>query len=101
MPTTMQHHHVTLSPKGDKVETTRELLVQCAAKVAERRAENGPTSWCTSFDEEKGVFYVEALFAGEEAVKFHQQNIQAIMKAFGPCMAAPPATIIRMVFAHA
>jgi quinol monooxygenase YgiN len=95
---TMQHHHVILVPQSDKVAAARALLEQCGARVAEKRPANGPLSWSASFDAEKGCFYVDALFASDEAVKFHQANIQDLLAGFRPMMAAPPQTIIRPVF---
>ena len=99
MTNTTQHHHVTLTPRADQIEAARDLLVRCAAQVALKQSEGGPTSWCAIFDESRKVFLVEALFPSQEAVAFHQANIQGLLKEFGPMMAAPPETIIQPVFA--
>ena len=101
MPNTMQHHHVTLRPKADQIEATRVLLLECAMLVANRKAENGPLSWCASFEEAAQVFSVEALFPNQEALAFHQENIQSVLRKFAPCMVAPPETIVRKVFLSA
>lgn len=97
MSDTRQHHHVTLVPQGDKVEQTRDLLVQCAERVKAKPGQ-GPTSWCASYDADQGCFYVEALFPDDTAVAFHQGNIQDLVAQFGALMAARPETIIRPVF---
>lgn len=101
MNNTMQHHHVKLTPQADKLSETRELLLECAQQVALHKHENGPSSWCATYDETAQVFYVEALFADEQAVKFHQANISDIVKRFGSVMAKPPETMILHVFAVA
>lgn len=100
MPATVStlHHHVILTPRPDQVDATRELLLECARQVSLKKDENGPSSWWASFDEEKGAFLVEALFANQEAVQFHQGNIGPIVKRFGALMAAPPETVVRAVF---
>jgi len=100
MPATasMLHHHVTLTPRPDQVDATRELLHECATQVLLKKDENGPSSWWSSYDEVRGVFFVEALFADEDAVQFHQGNIQPIVERFGALMAAPPDTVVRAVF---
>ena len=97
----LQHHHVTLKPKAEQVEETRQLLIACARQVTLRKSQNGPSSWCASFDEARNVFYVDALFPDEAAVKFHQENIGPIVKSFAALMVAPPATVIRPVFCAA
>lgn len=94
-----QHHHVILVPQPDKVEAARKLLEQCAERVAAKKSENGPLAWSAAYDEENKRFLVEALFADEAAVKFHQANIGDLVAAFAPMMAARPETIIRPVFA--
>ena len=95
---TMQHHHVTLRPRADQVDATRALLLQCAMLVIDRKEENGPLSWCASFDETNQVFFVEALFPNQEAVVFHQANIKPVLKKFSACISAPPVTLVRKVF---
>ncbi|MCA9676391.1 MAG: hypothetical protein H6722_29840 [Sandaracinus sp.] len=93
-----QHHHVTLVPQPDQIEAARALLVQCAERVSAKRKEGGPLSWCASYDETKRTFYVDALFADEAAVAFHQANIRDLLAGFGAIMAARPETVIRPVF---
>jgi quinol monooxygenase YgiN len=101
MSDTMQHHHVTLIPREDKLAEARDLLLQCAKQVSLKKDENGPINWCASYDENKKHFFVDALFPNQEAVEFHQNNIQSIVKNFGELMAAPPETIVRSVFSIA
>jgi hypothetical protein len=43
-----QHHYATLTCQPDKASETRELLAQCAERVASKQPENGPVSWCAS-----------------------------------------------------
>lgn len=93
-----QHHSVTLIPKADKIGAARDLLEQCAARVAARKAEGGPASWSAAFDAETGRFYVEAAFQNSAAVAFHQANIEDLVRQFGSMMAARPETIVRPVF---
>ena len=92
-----QHHHVTLTSKPDKATEARELLAQCAERVASKRAENGPVSWCASAGGEEGVFFVDALFETQEAADFQVANVADIVANFGLLMAAPPETIITPV----
>jgi hypothetical protein len=73
------------------------LLLECGRLVETRKGENGPSSWCFGFDEDKQAFFVEALFAGQEAVAFHQSNIAATVKQFAALMAKPPETSVRFV----
>ncbi len=96
---TRQHHYVTLAPRADQIDAARDLLERCAKQVALKQSENGPTSWCACYDEHKKVFVVAALFPSQEAVAFHQANIQSLLREFGPMMAAPPETTIQRVFA--
>lgn len=98
MTISQQHHHAILTPQPDKIDQTRALLEECAERVRARKHEGGPLSWCASYDEEKRVFCVEALFPDQAAVAFHQANIQDIVARFGPMMAARPETVIRAVF---
>ena len=84
---TMQHHHAILRVKAEQVEATRVLLLECALLVADRKGENGPLSWFTSFD--------------ESTLAFHGENIQPLLKKFDDCMVAPPATTVREVFLSA
>lgn len=98
---TMQHHHAILRVKADQVEATRVLLLECALLVADRKGENVPLSWFASFDESTLAFHVEALFPNQEAIAFHQENIQPLLKKFDDCMVAPPATTVREVFLSA
>lgn len=97
----MQHHHVILIPQKDKLEEARDLLLQCAKQISLKRSENGPVSWCASFDEDKKHFHVDALFPSQEAVEFHVNNIQFIVNQFGKLMAAPPETTVKSVFSIA
>lgn len=96
-----QHHHVTLTSQPDRAFETRELLAQCAERVASKKADNGPVSWCASAGDDDGVFFVNALFETQEAVDFHVANIADIVANFGPLMAAPPETIITPVLVSA
>jgi hypothetical protein len=98
MTNTMQHHSVTLIPHENKVNETRELLLQCARQIASKKHENGPISWSASFDENKKHFFVDALFPNQESVIFHQNNIKSIVKNFSTLMAVPSETIIKGVF---
>lgn len=92
-----QHHHVTLTSRPDKASEARELLAQCAERIASKRPENGPASWCASAGDADGVFFVDALFESQEAADFHVANIADIVANFGPLMAAPPQTVITRV----
>ncbi|PSU45409.1 hypothetical protein C9J12_22875 [Photobacterium frigidiphilum] len=98
---TMQHHHVTLIPRGNKVTETYELLLQCAKQVSLKKNENGPISWCASYDENKKHFFVDALFPSQEAVEFHQKNLKPILENASELITAPPETIVRHVFSTA
>ncbi len=100
MVNSMQHHHVVLVPQADKINEARELLLQCERQVALKQSEDGPSSWCASFDEDKQHFHVDALFLNQQAVEFHQDNIQSIVNDFGKIMAAPPQTQIKSVFCN-
>jgi quinol monooxygenase YgiN len=95
-----QHHYATLTCQPDKASETRELLAQCAERVASKQPENGPVSWCASTGDDC-VFFIHALFETQEAADFHVANIADIVASFGPLMAAPPATIITPVLASA
>ena len=96
-----QHHHVTLTSRPDKASDTRDLLARCAERVASKKAENGPLSWCASVGDDDGVFFIDALFETQEAVDFHVANIADIVANFGPLIAAPPETLINPVLASA
>lgn len=96
-----QHHHVTLTSQPDKASETRELLAQCAERVASKQPESGPVSWCASAGDDDGVFFVDALFESQEAADFHVANIADIVAKFGSLMAAPPQTVITPVLARA
>lgn len=96
-----QHHYATLTCQLDKVSETRELLAQCAERVASKQPENGPVSWCASAGEDDCVFFIHALFETQEAADFHVANIADIVANFRPLMAAPPATIITPVLVSA
>ena len=98
MTDTMQHHHVVLVPQEDKIHEARELLMQCEKQVSLTRSDGGPISWCASFDETRKHFFVDALFVSQQAVEFHQNNIQQIVNHFGKIMASPPETTVRSVF---
>ena len=94
-----QQHSVTLTPRPEHIAATRDLLEQCAARVVARRDEGGPLAWSAAFDSARGCFQVEALFADDAAVAFHQANIKDLVAQFGTMMAARPETVIREVFA--
>lgn len=96
-----QHHNVTLTCQPDKVSETRELLAQCAERIASKQPENGPVSWCASAGDDDCVFFIHALFETQEAADFHVANIADIVAHFGSMMAAPPATVITPVFVSA
>ena len=98
---TMQHHHVILIPRENKLAEARNLLLECAKLISLKRNENGPTSWCASYDENKKHFFVDALFSSQEAVEFHQNNMEPILKNAGELLAAPPETIVKHVFSIA
>jgi hypothetical protein len=51
-----QHHHVTLTPRPDKIAETRELLTRAEVLVTSKQSENGPTSWCASVSEDVSSF---------------------------------------------
>ncbi len=98
MSETMQHYHVTIIPKADKIAEVRELLIETEKQISLKKAENGPVSWSVSFDETENKFVIDALFPNQEAVTFHEKNIESIVNQVGPLMAAPPEMIIRSVF---
>lgn len=98
MSITIEHHHVVLKPKLDCINEARDLLFQCATQIQERKSEGGPISWVVSYDESNDVFLIDAIFEDAQAVKFHQENIQEIVKNFSAYMAAPPVTTIRHPF---
>ena len=58
----MRHYHVTIIPKSDKIAEVRELLIESEKQISLKKAENGPVSWCVSFDETENQFFIEALF---------------------------------------
>jgi quinol monooxygenase YgiN len=98
MSETMQHWHVTIIPKADKIAEVRELLIETEKQISLKKAENGPVSWCVSSDETENKFFIEALFPNQEAVTFHTNNVDAISNQIFPLIAAPPEAIIRSVF---
>lgn len=100
MNTNAQHHHVILAPKLDCIDQARDLLLECASQIA-LHAPNGPSSWSASFDEEKQVFHIDALFPDADEVVFHQENILSLTQQFASMMAAPPVIEIRQVFVQA
>ena len=99
MSNTMTHRHATMIPKSDKIDEIRELLVQCEQQISLKKAEGGPISWSASYDEESNRFYVDSIFADEEQLAFHQQNIGPILKGMFPLLEAPPEATIYAVFA--
>lgn len=98
---TMQHHHVILIPQEKKLTETHNLLLECAKQISLKKDENGPTSWCASYDESKKHFFVDALFSNQEAVEFHQNNMKPILKNASELLSEPPETIVRDVFSIA
>jgi len=101
MSNTIQHRQAIMTPKPDKIEEVRELLIQCEQQISSKKAEGGPISWCASFDEETNQFIVASVFANEEALQFHQNNIGAILKSVPALLAAPLETTVHSVFAVA
>ena len=101
MNSTITHRQAIMTPKPDKIEEVRQLLVQCEEQIMLRKAEGGPISWCAAFDEETNLFYVTSTFESEESLKFHQGNIGPILKGVPPLLAAPLNTTVRTVFAVA
>ncbi|MEM7343150.1 MAG: hypothetical protein AAF485_02825 [Chloroflexota bacterium] len=98
MSNTMQHRRAIMTPKPDKVEAVRELLKKCETQISLKKAEGGPTTWFASFDETTNQFFVDSVFASEEALAFHQSNIGPILKGVPALLAAPLDTTIRDVF---
>ena len=101
MNNTTQHRQAIMTPKPDKIEEIRELLIKCAQQISSRKADGGPISWCASFDETTNRFFVDSIFASEDALKFHQKNIGPILKDVPPLLAAPLETTLYSVFAVA
>lgn len=101
MNTTMQHHHVILVPQQDKKAETHELLLRCAKQVSLMKEQNGPASWCASFDDEKQHYYIDALFISQQALEFHQQNLKEILKQADELLVSPPQVIVKKVFSIA
>lgn len=97
---TAQHHHVILTPKAECIEQARDLLIECASQIA-LHAPNGPSSWDASYDDEKKVFHIDALFPDQDEVVFHQENILSLTQQFASMMGAPPVVEIRAVFIQA
>ncbi len=98
---TIQHRQAIMTPKPEKIQEVRELLIQCEKQISLRKAEGGPISWCASFDETTNQFFVDSIFANEDALAFHQNNIGPILKGVPPLLAAPLQTTIHTVFAIA
>jgi quinol monooxygenase YgiN len=98
---TMQHRHAIMTPKSDKIVEVRDLLIKCEEQISLKRAEGGPISWCASFDEATNRFFVDSVFADEEALAFHQNNIGPILKGVPALLAAPLETILQPVVAVA
>ena len=98
---TRQHHHITVHPKPEHIHATRGLLLECALLVHNRKAEIGPLSWFASFDDAEQTFHVEVLFYNQEAVAFHKENIQPILKKVNAFTITPPVTTVREVFLSA
>ncbi len=94
----MNHRRAIMTPKPDKVADIRELLIQCEKQISLKKAEGGPVSWFASFDENTNLFYVDSIFANEEALAFHQNNIGPILKNIPPLLAAPLETAVHPVF---
>lgn len=101
MNNTIQYRQAIMTPKADKVNEVRELLIQCEKQISLKKAEGGPISWSATFDEDTNLFYVDSIFANEDELMFHQQNIGSILKGMPPLLAAPLDTTIRSVFAVA
>ena len=98
MSNTMEHRRATMTPKSDKVEEVRELLIRCGEQISLKKAEGGPVTWFASFDETTNQFYVDSVFSSKEALAFHQNNIGFILKDVPALLAAPLETTIRAVF---
>ncbi len=98
MSNTMEHRRAIMTPKADKIEAVRELLIKCEQQISLKKAEGGPIAWFASFDEETNRFFVDSVFASEEALAFHQNNIGFILKDVPGLLAAPLETSIRNVF---
>ena len=101
MSDTMQHRHAIMIPKPDKIAEIRELLIEVEKQISLRKTDGGPVSWCASFDEATSRFFVDSIFANEEAPTFHQNNIGPILKGIAPLLAAPLETTVAPVFAIA
>ena len=98
MNNTIQYRQAIMTPKADKIDDIRQLLIQCEKQISLKKAEGGPISWSASFDEATSLFYVDSIFANEEELMFHQKNIGSILKEMPPLLAAPLDTTIRSVF---
>jgi len=98
---TMNHRHAIMTPKPDKIAEIRELLIKCEKQISLKKAEGGPISWFASFDESTNQFFVDSVFADEEALTFHQNNIGPILKGIPPLLAAPLDTTIHAIFTMA
>ncbi|QFU22383.1 hypothetical protein FM038_009590 [Shewanella eurypsychrophilus] len=101
MSDTMQHHHVILIPLDNKLEETRNLLLECAKLTSLKRAEGGPVSWCASYDENKKHFFVDVLFSSQKEADFHHENMGSLLKNSGELLAARPKTVVNYVFSIA
>jgi quinol monooxygenase YgiN len=97
----MNHRRATMTPKPDKIAQIRELLIKCEEQISLKKAEGGPVSWFASFDETTNLFFVDSIFANEEALAFHQNNIGPILKGIPSLLAAPLETAIHPVFSIA
>ncbi len=98
MSNTMEHRRAIMTPKPDKIEAVRELLVTCEKQISLKMSEGGPVIWFAAFDETTNQFYVESIFANEEALAFHQNNIGPILQDLPPLLTAPLETTIHAVF---
>ena len=98
MTNSMQHHHVTFLIQEDKVNEIQNLIEQCEKQVSLKKNENGPTSWCVSFDEDKKRLFVDALFPNQEAFEFHRNNIQSYIEKLMELTIEPPQRTVGSVF---
>ena len=87
--------------KPDKIEEVRDLLIQCAEQISLKLNEGGPDAWFATFDEETNQFYLDSVFANDEALAFHQNNVGPILKNMPPLLATPLDTTINTVFTTA
>ncbi len=90
----------TFKVKPEKFEEFKALVIESQVLIEAKISENGPMNWDASFDKDSNTIYIDSVYENEEALLFHQNNIQQIVQDAMPLLAAPPESVDSEVFSY-